>query len=305
MIRSILVPLDGSGFSEQALPTAAAIARRESAALHLIGVHVPAAILPFGGSTPVDADFERRVRADADARLERLARSVAHDYGVPASHALLDGPVVETIDRYARDMGADLITMTTHGRGGLRRAWLGSVADGLVRRTRLPVLLIRPRRRPTGRLRLAAFRRVLLPLDGSGLAEQVIPAALAVAGPTAAEFLLLRIVPPLDVPQPWVAEYAVYVQESGVRQRLDEAEAYLDHVAGRLRRDGVVAATRAVVQGQAAIAILEEARRVRADLIAMATHGRGGVVRMVIGSVADTVLRRAPAPLLLLRPETT
>ncbi|HEX7118597.1 MAG TPA: universal stress protein [Longimicrobiales bacterium] len=304
MIRSILVPLDGSAFGAQALPTAAAIARREHAALRLVCVHVPTAILPFAGATPVEADAERHLRADADVRLERIARSVAHDYGVPVTHALLDGPVVETIDRYARDMGTDLIAMTTHGRSGLRRAWLGSVADGVVRRTRLPVLLIRPRRRPSRRLRLAAFRRVLLPLDGSALSERAIPAAVAIAGPVDAEFLLLRVVPPLSVPKPWVAEYAVYLEPSDVAQRLEAAEAYLDRIAGRLRDDGISTATRAIAHGQPALAILDEAERAGVDLVAMATHGRGGVARMVLGSVADTVRRRAPAPLLLVRPES-
>ena len=303
MIRSILVPLDGSEFSEQALPTAGAIARREGAVLRLVSVHVPAAILPFGGSMPIEAEAERRARDRAEARLSRIARWISEDYGVPVTHEVLDGPVVETIDRYARETGVDLITMTTHGRGGLQRAWLGSVADGLVRRTRLPVLLIRPRNRTSPRMRLAAFRRVLLPLDGSALAEAVITPAIAVAGPTNAEFVLLRIVPPLGTSQAWVGEYAAFVHSSDLVQRMEEAGAYLHRVAEAMRREGLDVDTRVVPHSQAAIAILDEAERVRADLIAMATHGRGGVTRMVIGSVADSVLRRTPAPLLLIRPD--
>lgn len=303
MIRSILVPLDGSAFSEQALPTAGAIAHREGAVLRLVSVHVPTAILPFGGSTPVEAEGERRARERIDARLRRLARRLADDYGITVTRAVVDGPVVESIEGYAREVGADLIAMTTHGRGGLQRAWLGSVADGLVRRTHLPVLLIRPRRRTSGRLRLAAFRRVLLPLDGSALAEEVIPAAVGVAGATSPEFLLLRIVPPLGVVEPLAAEFAAFVPSPDLKQRMEEAGAYLDRVARALRVEGHEVDTRVVPHSQAAIAILNEAERVDADLIAMATHGRGGVTRMVIGSVADSVLRQTPAPLLLLRPE--
>src|SRR5690606_27678895 len=100
MIRSILVPLDGSEFSEQALPTAGAIARREGATLRLVSVHVPTAILPFGGSMPIEAEVERRERESAEKRLGQLARRVAEDYEIPVEHVLLDGPVVETIDRF-------------------------------------------------------------------------------------------------------------------------------------------------------------------------------------------------------------
>ena len=303
MIRSILVPLDGSEFSEQALPTAGAIAHREGATLRLVTVHVPTAILPFGGSMPIEAEVERRERESAEKRLGQLARRVAEDYEIPVEHVLLDGPVVETIDRFATETGVELIVMTTHGRSGLQRAWLGSVADGLVRRTRLPVLLLRPgERAPEQRLQLAAFRRVLVPLDGSALAEQIVPAAVAVAGATASEFVLLRIVPPLGTTQPWAAEYAAFVGSSDLKQRMEEAGAYLDRVAGTLRGKGLEVDTRVVPHSQAAIAILDEAERLGADLIAMATHGRGGVTRMVIGSVADSVLRRTVAPLLLIRP---
>lgn len=301
MIRSLLVPLDGSRFAEQAVPTAAAIARREGAALRLVRVHVPAAILPFAGAMPVDAEFERRLRSiDADY-LDRAARRVEREYGVAAGRALLDGPVVDSIDRYAREAGADLIVMTTHGRGGIARAWLGSVADGLARRAHRPVLLIRPDRRPSGRLRRAAFRRVLVPLDGSRLAEQVIRHAVAVAGGAGARFLLFQVVPPLLAYGRWGAEYAAYAHHT--ERRAAAAAAYLDQVAARLARQDLPVGTRVVVHAQPAVAILEQIAAARIDLVAMATHGRGGVVRMMLGSVADKVLRGSPVPLLLLRPE--
>jgi nucleotide-binding universal stress UspA family protein len=144
MIRSILVPLDGSEFSEQALPTAGAIARREGAVLRLVSVHVPAAILPFGGSMPIEAEAERRARDRAEARLSRIARWISEDYGVPVTHEVLDGPVVETIDRYARESGADLIAMTTHGRGAFKRLVAGSVAEAVLHGSSAHMLLYRP-----------------------------------------------------------------------------------------------------------------------------------------------------------------
>ncbi len=303
MIHSILVPLDGSTFSEQALPTAASIARRTGATLCLTRVHVPAGLLPFGGSTPVDAEHEHALREEATTYLERLASRTAEEHDVATSPTLLDGPVVESIDRHAQEVDADLIVMTTHGRSGISRAWLGSVADGLVRLTHRPVLLIRPERTPPARLRGGAFRCVLIPLDGSEAAEAMIPAALSVAGPAGIQVRLLQVVLPTTPADHFAGELAVPFDHTDVEQRTAESEAYLRRVAERMRGKRVDISTRVVTHGQPAVAILEEADRLDVDLIAMATHGRGGVVRLVLGSVADKVLRGASSPLLLLRTE--
>lgn len=305
MIHSILVPLDGSEFGEQALLAAAAIAQRTGATLRLAHVHVSAAMTPFAGSTPVNAEHEERLRDAAATYIEELAREIEETHRVPATPVILDGSIVDALARYAQESNVDLITMTTHGRGGISRAWLGSVADGLVRQAQRPVVLIRPTTDLPDRLRQGTFQRVLIPLDGSEAAEQVIPYALAVAGPAEIEIRLLQVVLPVLPHEQVVAPYAVFVDHTSAEQRVAEAETYLHRRAEELKSEGVAVTPTVVIHGQPALAILEEADREGIDLIAMATHGRGGVARLVLGSVADKVLRGGSAPLLLLRPDET
>src|SRR5205823_5964004 len=116
---------------------------------------------------------------------------------VVVTSSVLEGPVTEAIEEHARATGTDLIVMTTHGRGALSRFWLGSVADDLVRRLSVPVLLLRPSEKGPAPAALPGFRHVLIPLDGTALAEQALEPALQLAGPTSAQFTLLRVVAPI------------------------------------------------------------------------------------------------------------
>lgn len=303
MIRSIVVPLDGSSFGEQALPVAAAIARRAGARLLLVHAHLPFSLLPSAGTMPVAAVREQELRNQEAEYLDDLARKLAERYSIPVESELLDGPAVQALDDYVRRIKADLVVMTTHGRGGLSRVWLGSVADGLIRRTHVPVLLIRPREEgepahePT-------FRRILIPLDGSELAEQILRPATRLAKLFDAELMLLRVVVPILLMDEASAGYSTYVGPEDMARREEIAAEYLERLAERLRGESFTVATRVVQHPQAATAILEEAESSGADLIAMATHGRSGVVRLLLGSVADKVLRATTKPLLLLRPRT-
>jgi nucleotide-binding universal stress UspA family protein len=113
---------------------------------------------------------------------------------IAPSSALLDGPVPDAINRYAAATGADLLVMTTHGRGPLARFWLGSVADALVRQASVPILLVPPKGAAPDLAQTPVIRRVLIPLDGSELAEQVLEPALALGAATQTEYTLLRVV---------------------------------------------------------------------------------------------------------------
>ncbi len=186
--------------------------------------------------------------------------------------------------------------MTTHGRGPLRRLLLGSVADQVVRRSAAPVLLVRPREIPTGPTPEPFVEGVLVPRDGSALAEQALGPALDLARVMEARCTLLRVVESGDAPSP-PAPGGIGIFEIPAAW---EARAYLRQVAGRLREEGVPVQTRVVVARRAAEAIREQARD--GDLIALATHGRGGVRRMLLGSVADEVVRGGSAPVLVCRP---
>jgi nucleotide-binding universal stress UspA family protein len=310
MYRSLLVPLDGSDFGEHALPLALGLARRLWTALQVVRVHVPVwgVYGEFGGlyDETVDRALRERDREYLDAVVKRLA-TVAD---IPLSSALLDGPVADMIDRHAAATGADLLVMTTHGRGPLARFWLGSVADALVRQGSIPVLVVRPQEAAPDLAQEPVLRRVLIPLDGSALAEQVLEPALALGAAMQAEYTLLRVVQPM-IPGGHIPASA---KVSGLRepllkqlqalhrQELTEAQEYLERIAERLRARALTVQTRVVSQERPATAILEDASAHGADLIALATHGRGGLKRLLLGSVADKVLRGGSTPVLVYRP---
>src|SRR5262245_37892562 len=143
MLRNVLVPLDGTTFGEHALPLALAIARKAGAKIHLAHVHVelPPAVIA-GVAVLSVADTEAR-EAEA-AYLTNMRRKVAEAGGVDVEATTLEGGIVAALAWYADRLNADLIVMSTHGRGALAQFWLGSVGDELVRAVARPILLVRP-----------------------------------------------------------------------------------------------------------------------------------------------------------------
>jgi len=292
MFRTILVPLDGSPFAEQALPWALSIARRAGACLDLVRGHVLYAFKdPAYSWGPYDPAMDAEAARQEHLYLEGAARRLSAAALVPISAAVVasvPGLEAEGILGRARAAGADLIVMSTHGRGPLSRLALGSVADQVVRRAFLPVLLVRPREPAPGPFAEPAAESVLIPLDGSALAERALEPAADLAGLLGARCDLVRVVAPGGGPE--------QAAEEG------EARSYLGRVAGRLGQRGLEAQTRVLAARQPAEAILLAARAWGSGLIALATHGRGGIRRALLGSVADQVLRAAPCPLLVYRP---
>lgn len=302
MLKHILVPLDGSSFGEQALPLALEIARRSGAELHLVQVHVPqdALAYPGGGPPAYEPRFEADLRAREEERLRGLAERAAAENGVVARAVLLEGPVVPMLGKHAAEIGVDLVVMPTHARGGIRRAFAGSVADSLIRASRLPVLAIRTRgSTEKGRSRI---QRILVPLDGSGFSEHALASAEALAQAMGAAFTLLYVLPRLlTTPDP-IAPGWPYGEEAKEQVR-SMAAAYLHAQAERLRERGFAVDAAIIMAEDTAAAIRRFAARNDVDLVAMATHGRGGWSRAVLGSVADKVLRSANVPVLLVRPD--
>lgn len=298
MLKSILVPLDGSAFAEEALPTALAIAARESARLELVIVHEVLPPYRVQGAPPWDSRLDKETREERSRYVAAVADWARRTTPVPVTATFLDGPVVMTLAEYI-EIGIDLVVMTTHGRGGLSRLWLGSVADALVRQVTVPMLMIQPDGSGARVQRPRSFARILLPLDGSPLAEDAIEQAVALGGPEA-EYTLLRVVP-LLVTEVLVAKVADVVHVEAEADRV-QTEEYLGRTAHRLRSRGLRVKTRTLVHQQPARAILEYAADQGVDLIAIATHGRGAAGRLLVGSVADKVLRGARVPVLIHRP---
>lgn len=316
MYRSILVPLDGSALAEQALPLAAEISCRAGATLRLVHVVESADrdLFDSDGLPGLDQSPHPPDTGPMHAYLDRTGASLADRPGLRIDTAVLpcahggvrSGTVAQTLaDRIVAN-GGDLVVMTTHGRGGLARLWLGSVADQLVRQSTVPIILLRPRAdEPPAAL--PECWRILIPLDGSALAERVLEHALVFGQLFRAEYTLLHVTSPFILAPPLIADVHGNIPEPEdriemVRRRGEAAERYLSDLAERLAAEGHDVATRVVCARQSAAGILEDARAHATDLVALATHGRAGMARLMIGSVADKVLRGAETPLLLYRP---
>lgn len=302
MPKCILVPLDGSTFSEHALPTALTLARRSGAQLHLVQVHeVPVTVVYPDGLPVYDQVWDGTQRAAEEEYLRSVA-SRCMERGVSPRTDLLDGAVPSAIAAYAAELGVDLIVMTTHGRGGISRAWVGSVADALVRRGATPVLLVRPHTDRVTWNGSGRWSNMLIPLDGSELGEGIIGPAVELGQLMGARFTLIRIVLPVPFAVGAHAQApAVFVEGGGSAESVSNAAAYLDSVGERLRDRGIDVVTVTVVHSIPAVAILDYAASHGCDSMAMATHGRGGWTRVALGSVADKVMRGTQLPMLLYR----
>jgi nucleotide-binding universal stress UspA family protein len=293
MYRSILVPLDGSAFGEHALPFALSLARQAGAHLHLAHVHV----------TPIPADAnDAELRASERMYFEGLVQRIEAHWDVPITTMLLDGPVAATLHEYAIARQADLVVMTTHGRGALSRFWLGSIADTLIRQVSLPLVLIRPQEQPLDLVHEPSVRHILIPLDGSPLAERMLTYATELGRLVQAEYTLLRAIEPSYMAY-GNELYGVAINTQAMEQLQAQAQEYLERLAVRLRADDLQVQTASMID-PVATAILDYAEAHSVDLIALETHGRSGLARLLMGGVADKVIRGATVPVLLHRPQS-
>ena len=296
MYTSIVVPLDGSDFGMCALPVALTLARRSDASVHLVHVREPI-VSPEDGPRIYD-DRALGLTADVTALATRLSREAA----VQVDPAFLEGPAVPTIAQYVDADGHDLLVMMTHGRGGLSRWWLGSVADGLIRHTSVPLLLLRQESAWLADAAEPLFRRVLVPLDGSSVADGVLDHVMSLATPDVTVFVLLTVVVPVLPMEYPFTETGVFAGPLDDAQQRETALTYLERVADELRMAEGLVEVLVVTHANAAQAILDTASQQHADLIALSTHGRGGVSRLMHGSVADKIVRGAAVPVLVYRP---
>jgi nucleotide-binding universal stress UspA family protein len=275
----VLVPLDESPLAEEALPWAAVVARARHQAVHLVSVY------------PFEDQLWELAKIDPSSPLAHARESLQRYLGQVSQSPELVGLLVTTevrageaaaeIAEAAEEGDADMIVITTHGRGGFDASGRGSVADKLVRTARVPVLVV-----PPGAPK-AALGSLAVTLDGSSDAERALTPARALADASAAQLHLLRVIDP-DLG--WrLAEPELQALEEALRTA---AEASL----GEVSQPGDVAA---VVRGKVAGTIIEYTKEHSCDLLVMATHGRTGRLRLDLGSVADRVVRLADRPVLL------
>ena len=313
MYRTILVPLDGSPLAEAALPVASDLAQRTGAELHLVHVTVRATTTPIfvEGLPVVDEQLQSLSKLHEQAYLEQVRDRLRATANLQVTVQLLDPYATAEQEQtapallaaYATTIDADLIVMMSHGRGGLERFWLGSVADALVRLNPAPILLLRAHEDTQEPIQTAPVQRIIIPLDGSTRSESILPYALALGQTLGARYTLMHVnvsalpsqVPPFITP-------TVLDTEQTERERA-KAQRYLEMIAQGIQSTGALVETQVLVSDQVVAAILDESRRDGYSLIAMSTTGRSGLRRLLLGSVADKVLRRAEVPMLIHRGE--
>lgn len=302
MFRRILVPVDGSTFAEHALPFALQLAEGGAAEIELALVHVN--YTPVTGDVALRdsiRDWEEHHRQREAEYLSALGERVGAVAGRDVRTVLLDGDIVPALKREARERDVDLVVMTTHGRAGIERAWLGSVADALIRNLDVPVLLVRPAEsaEPREPERALPRRHVMVALDGSERAERALPVAAAIARADGARITLVRVVaPPVAMTSPFIP-HAAQITRDELREREDAARDYLQEKAESIRPLDLNVAIEVIIDYHPAHALLRFASSHGADLIGLGVHGRGPLGRLVLGSISDKVVRAADVPVLV------
>lgn len=301
MYRNIMVPVDGSSFSREAVLHGLRIASRCGASLRLVRVAVSSIGLGGPDGYAMENEGIRQQRAEALADLYSIANECRSHTTVNVTASLETGPVVDALVGYARRHEVDLIVMRSHVRRGIARVWFGSVADQLIKESSIPVLVVRPPSIGTALESGFQVKRILVPLDGSPLAEQSLDSAVSVARTDGSALTLLRVVTN-GRREPGVLESDIGPASAA---EVAAANAYLDSLLTSPEYRSIPITRRVVVAKDVATAILTLAETSETDLIAIATRGRNAIARAAGGSVADVVMRESTTSVLVVHPLMT
>lgn len=295
--RRILVPLDGSSLAESVLPLTKLLAENMGSNVTLLHIIEQKARATVHGqahlTSPLGAD------SYLDSIAEQLGSKVESNVEVERHvHGAEEQDVAASIAAHAVELDADLIALCTHGRSDPHRVVFGSIAQQVLRRVQIPVLLVRPESSTPERL-----QTVLVPLDGSPEGECAFTVAKAIATACRANLHLVRVVPTVASMKgdnqaaarltPLTAAAALDVEEL-------EAQSYLATEVRQLATDGIRASAQ-VLRGDVVQAIAEAAVTRSADLTVIATHGRSGLGAFWIGSVAAGLINKLYQPLVLVK----
>lgn len=312
MFQHILVPLDGSTRAERALPVAARLARATGGTLILARV-VDIQYRIGWQAADVPIDFDRLLTAEQEAASSYLAKT-AHVNELAGLNVIIEtaeGRADEAILAIAQEQGADLIIMSSHGYIGLKKLALGSIAQHIERHSHIPVLILRDETNATERIlqRETQSIRVIVPLDGHPQAEQILPAAaalsIALSAPERGAIHLALVIPGLNQQE--------LVSIGEYNRALRDARAYLASVVQRLQQDEQIAQHLVIATSVSQRSSISEALAAfvakgadpegtgHYDVIAMATHGREGLDRLLHTSITEQVLDATKVPALVIK----
>jgi nucleotide-binding universal stress UspA family protein len=295
MYTRMLIPLDGSKTAEKVLPYARSLAGKLGLPIELLTViEVPEIVTHM--TRHMDSFLEGEV-TNSERYLDNISKSFLR---LSVKCAVQKGQAADDIIENAESAEGTMIAMATHGRSGINRWLLGSVAEKVLRGSGKPLLLVRATEAAKSEGE-AGLKRLVVPLDGSELAECVIPTVVDLASALKLEVLLIRAFKvPASVYAGGEGYYGIDYEKLHGEYR-DDAHAYLENKASELRRQGLDRISFVSPEGLAADEIISLARRTPDNLIAMCTHGRSGLTRWALGSVTENVVRHAGGPVLVVR----
>lgn len=292
MFKKILVPLDGSEAAEAILPFALEVAKKSGAAVLLVTVVQQVGVW--------DATLSLQVMDKEEQAAVGYLGDQVKTLGGNVTCRVLHGDAAEAVLSAAESEKADLIAISTHGRSGLRRFLFGSVATKLLEASAVPVLFLRPKQGEDKGAAGPVIKKILVPLDGSAVAMSILPTVEEFAKTVGATLVLFHAVQPLTAYPGF--EAAAMPSMGSV---MDDLQAQARQILGRAAKEAEsrgVQAEMIVCLDDATSGILRVGDEQKCDLIAIGTHGRGGLGRLVLGSVADSVVRRsADIPCLVIR----
>jgi nucleotide-binding universal stress UspA family protein len=304
MYSRVIMPLDGSNLAEHILPYVRILANGLQVPVDIVRVVEPAEFLATDpDSYPKwDADFEAmltNVKTRAGEYINDVAKELSGT--VPEVNQVFDtqDPVGHIINQANLHPDA-LIAMSTHGRAGIRKWVMGSVTEKVMSSVENPMLIVRPRE-PGASVRGMRVENVVVPLDGSELAEQSLPVAVSLAKTLGLGIVLVRVIS-RGIESFSFDTYHSVVYEDIMKSIEQDAVSYLSSVGGKLEAEGVTDVEQVVCTGYAPTAIMETSQEKGNAIIAMTSHGRTGMKDWLMGSVADKVVRGSGIPVLLTRP---
>ena len=302
MYARILVPLDGSSLGEEILPYVTQLADRLSIPAELLAIVEPP---PPSISRDLNPQLhEHETVAHRIGHAQNYLTTVAEELRTDGLVVSINTPIgipPAVIVAEAEQQADTLIAMCGHGRSGMARWWLGSVTDRVLHTTSSPMLIVRSHRSDDS-IHEEGFGRVIVPLDGSLLAEQVLPHVAYLAKGLELALDLVRVTPSRDEFQrhlPHIPGRHNPSYEDYLKYATEDATEYLGQVRDGLQQQGVKSVEEHVLHGEPAGSIIDISSETSDRLVAMTTHGRSGLARWVLGSVADRVVRHSGDPVLL------